>query len=99
MQNERLPSEGIHILTSKWDTWIKEEDLPSLDDEDVAWFKDEIGLSLDDLQRICAGAREIARELRPSDELLHLTYEINEAWYITFTCDGRWEVCLRRTRD
>jgi hypothetical protein len=46
---------SIHILHWRYDTWIKEGDLPSLNDEDVAWFRDEVGLSLDDLHRICAG--------------------------------------------
>jgi hypothetical protein len=92
---------SIHILHWRYDTWIKEGDLPSLNDEDVAWFRDEVGLSLDDLHRICAGAREIVRELKPSDELLHLTYEVGEAWYIDFVRvnDGiRLEVSIRRPR-
>lgn len=89
--------DSIHIITSEWDTWIKEEELPSLNDEDIAWFKNEIGLSLDDLQRICAEAREIVREFKHSDELLHLTYDIDEAWYVTVTYNGRWELCFRRS--
>jgi hypothetical protein len=46
---------------------------------------------------ICAGAREIAQDFKPSDELLDLTYEPNEAWWISFEHDGgRFQVHLRR---
>jgi hypothetical protein len=48
MQNE---IKAIGIMTPEYDTWINEEDLPSFTDEDIAWFRDEIGLSLDDLRR------------------------------------------------
>jgi hypothetical protein len=60
-----------------------------------AWFKEEIGLSREDLFRICAKAKEIVQELKPNDELLNLTYDTDGRWYINFArsdTDGRWKI-------
>jgi hypothetical protein len=94
-------SRSVGIMTSDWDTWINEDELPSLEDEDLAWFKDECGLSREDLFRICARAKEIVQELKlhKPDDLFSLTYDTSGSWYIDFIRsepDGRWRLYFWR---
>jgi hypothetical protein len=87
---------ALNIMTPQWDTAITEEELQSLTDDDLAWWKEEIGLSREDLFRLFARAKEIAQELQSNEELLlGLTYNTNGGWYIDFICsddDGRWKI-------
>jgi hypothetical protein len=77
----------IGIYTWKYDTWINDEENFD-DEEDLAWFKEECGLSREDLFRILARAKEIAQEykLKPS-EIEKLSYDIDGAWFIHFDDD------------
>jgi len=79
---------SVGIMTSNYDTWIIEDELPSLSVEDLKWFKDKCGLSREDLYRVLARAKEIAQEykLKPS-EIRNLTYDTDGAWYIHFDDD------------
>src|SRR5215467_95732 len=78
----------IGIYTWKYDAWISDEELPSLNQEDLTWFKDECGLSLEDLHRLLARAKEIAQEYKLTpNETRHLTYDIDGAWFIHFDDD------------
>jgi hypothetical protein len=83
-------------MTWNYDAWISEVELPSLNQEELAWFKEECGLSLADLHRVLARAKEIVQELKlhKPDDLFSLTYDTDGAWYIDFTRrepDGRWK--------
>jgi hypothetical protein len=80
----------IGIMTSECDTWISDEELPSLNQADLTWFKEECRLSREDLHRVLARAKEIAQEykLKPS-EIEKLTYDIDGGWYIHFDDDDR----------
>jgi hypothetical protein len=91
----------VDIMTEGCDTSIDEEQLLSLNDDDVEWSKKELGLSHEDLFRILVGAKKIVRELKPNDELLDLTYDTNGAWYISFARNdpdgrGRWKINVWR---
>jgi hypothetical protein len=91
---------NVGIMNSGWDTWISEEDLLSLNDEDRTWFKEELGLSSEDLYLIIARAKELARELKPSD-ILEMTYDTDGGWYIHGTriypdTDSRWKFSVYR---
>jgi hypothetical protein len=69
------------FMNSKYDAWIN----GSLNDADVAWFKEEMGLSREDLFRVFARAKDIVQELRPNDELQGLTYDTDVGnWYLYF---------------
>jgi len=48
---------NIGIMNTDYDTWVSEEDLLSLNNEDVTWFKEEIGLSREDLFVLSQGRR------------------------------------------
>ena len=79
----------IGIYTWQYDTSISDEE--NFDDEaDLAWFKEECGLSREDLFRILARAKEIAQEykLTPS-EIEKLSYDVDGAWFIHFDDDDR----------
>jgi hypothetical protein len=90
----------VDIMTHEYDTSISEEQLSSLDDDDYAWFKEKIGLTRDDLFRVVAEAKKILQELKPTDELLGLTYDgDNGAWHIHFKRDGHWQIDLLRPRQ
>src|SRR5262249_43164067 len=71
----------VSIMTSRYDTWISEELLLSLAREGLTWFKEECGLSREDLVQILVRANEIVRELRPTD-ILELTYDTGGGWYV-----------------
>jgi hypothetical protein len=91
----------VDIMTWNCDSSINEEELLSLNDDDVEWYKNELGLSHEDLFRILVGAKKIVRELKPNDELLDLTYDTNGAWYISFAPNdsdrrGRWKINVWR---
>jgi hypothetical protein len=89
----------VDIMTSQYDTWISEEQLWSLNNDELTWFKDECGLSHEDLFRILLRAKKIARELRPNDDLLELTFDTGGAWYIRAErsdTKGWWNICVRR---
>jgi hypothetical protein len=78
----------VDIMTWNYDTSINEDQLLSLSNEDLAWFKNECGLSHEDLFRILVRAKEIVWEykLTPS-ETEKLTYETSGGWYIHFDDD------------
>jgi hypothetical protein len=85
----------VDIVTERCDSSIDEEELLSLNDDDVEWYENELGLSHEDLFRILVGAKKIGRELKPTDEILYLTYDTNGAWYISFDrrdTGGRWKI-------
>lgn len=89
------------ISDSGWDVTLSD---PPLDAEDLAWFKEEMGLSRKDLLGIFARAKSIERELKPNDELLDLTYWHPGNWYIEFSrrhpqTNGRWRVYVYRDPD
>jgi|SRR5215831_4734403 len=91
----------VGIMTSDYDTSISEDELLSLSNEDLAWFKNECGLTHEDLFRILVGAKKIVRELKPTDELQNLTYGDGGDWYIGFDrrdTDGRghWKIQVWR---
>jgi hypothetical protein len=89
----------VGIMTSDYDTSISEDELLSLSDEDLAWFKDECSLSHEDLFRILVWAKKIVRELKSNDELLDLTYDTGGAWYIHVDrsdTKGCWHISVRR---
>jgi hypothetical protein len=91
----------VDIMTWNYDTSIDEEELLSLSDEDLKWFKDECGLTHEDLFRILVGAKKIVRELKPNDELQELTYHDGGDWYIGFDRRdtdgrGRWKIQVWR---
>jgi hypothetical protein len=87
----------VDIMTWNCDSSIDEEELLSLNDDDVEWYKNELGLSHEDLFRILVGAKKIAREFKPADDL-ELTYDTEGAWYISFSRNnpdnpgGRWKI-------
>jgi hypothetical protein len=87
------------IMNWRYDTWISDEQLQSLSDADLAWFKSELALSREDLGRIFARATEIVQGLCPNDEVL-LTYDSDCGnWYIDFSrpdTNGQWKVSLYR---
>lgn len=90
----------LHVTTRDCDErWVKEEDLPSLDEEELAWWKNEFGLSLEDLYRLFTRAREI---VQPTDDILYLTYDAGGGWYVSFTRsdpEGRWGAHIWRPDD
>lgn len=91
---------NVGIMNSSLDTWISEEQLVSIDDEELAWFKDALGLSREDLSLIIARANEFERELKPSD-ILDMTYDTDGGWYIHCTrvypdTDSHWHFRIYR---
>jgi hypothetical protein len=89
----------LAIMTPDIDTGITEEELPSLADDDLAWWKEETGLSRDDLYRLFTRAKEIGQEFKSNEELLSLTYDTDGGWYIDFIrsdADGRWKIHIYR---
>jgi hypothetical protein len=100
----------LGLMNSAYDAWISDEQLQSFDDEDVAWFKEEMGLSRDGLFRIFARAKQIVEQFKPNDEFLSLTYDTDCGnWYIHFDptdSDGRptdvharWRVSVYRHEE
>lgn len=93
------------LMSEDYDVGIHEEDLLSLDDENIAWFKENLGLSQDDLLDLCVSATKIEQELKPNDELLQLTYDTdNGNWYIHFHRSQddkvRWNISIyKKDRD
>jgi hypothetical protein len=99
LKTERKEDFKVGLITHEWDACITEP----IDDEDVAWFQQELELSREDLLGILAKAKEIEQELKPNDELLDLTYDPDVGnWYITFGNDdakGQWRVHIYRTGE
>jgi hypothetical protein len=94
----KLPANfKLDIMNWRYDTWISDEQLQSLNEEDLAWFKSEIGLSREDLGRILARAKEIVQGLCLNDEVL-ITYDSDVGnWYIDFSrpdTNGQWKVSV-----
>ena len=106
MDQKLVKTFTLTLMGGKWDydAWISDENLQSFDDEDFAWFKEEMGLSRDSLFRIFARAKEIVEQFKPNDEFLSLTYDTDCGnWYIHFNdlpdANGRWHVSVYRHEE
>jgi hypothetical protein len=92
-------SEELHIMTSEYDAWITEDKLLSATDEELGWFKDELGLTREDLHLAFARMKEIKQQLRSDDDILDLTYDTGGGWYIAWSRKdpgGEWHVHIHR---
>jgi hypothetical protein len=93
------------LTNHQYDVWFSEEQLQGYDDEDFAWFRNEIGLSRESLFRIFARAKEIVQQFRPNDDFLDLSYDADYGnWYIHFKPDpidtnGRWSATVYRHEE
>jgi hypothetical protein len=75
----------LNLMNWGYDISFNEEELQSFDDEDLDWFKKEMGLSRDSLFRIFDRAKEIVGQFKPNDEFLSFTYDTDIGnWYIHF---------------
>jgi hypothetical protein len=105
----------LDLMNTDYDVWFNEEQLQAFDDEELAWFKEEVGLSCESLFRIFERAKEIVGQFKPNDEFLELTYDTDCGnWYIHFDppgtdehwptntptdVNGRWHVCVYRHEE
>jgi hypothetical protein len=103
--NPRMPEQRaftFSLSNCEYDVWFNEEQLQSFDDEDLDWYKKEMGLSRDSLFQIFAMAKEIVEQFKPNDEFLDLSYDVRGGWYITFKRTdtyGRWNVSVYRDEE
>src|ERR1700745_3225293 len=86
----------LGFTNSEWDTWLSEP----INDDDIAWFQQNMSLSREDLSQIFARAKDIVRGLKPNDELLYLSYDTDHGnWYLHFHSsvpNGRLHVSIHR---
>ena len=93
----------LNLMNCNYDAWFNEEDSQSYDDEDFAWFKEEMGLSREELFRTVARAKEIVQHFKPNDEFVDLIYNSDHGdWSIYFNpvdATGRWSVHVCRHEE
>jgi hypothetical protein len=91
----------VEVMNWEFDAWFDEEDVPSLSAEDLDWWQANLALSRDDLYRICEQRKAIMAELRSTDEILDLTFDVDGdgGWYIAFRrheVGGKWHIHVYR---